>query len=91
MSEFDPPRTRRAKRRVEAVRTVLGSFEHERQVRVNMNAVEAVEGHSDRWYEARERLYDHQARYGHVALEKTMLGQQEYELHVGVEDEQPRD
>lgn len=64
MSEFDPPRTRREKRRVENARTIIGGFEHEQRLRVNMNAQDAIHGIGDEWYEAREQLYDFYARYG---------------------------
>mgnify|MGYP007044001653 CR=1 FL=1 len=68
MGEFDKPRSRREKRRVQDVHLVLGSFEHEQSLRRNMNAIDACEGNTDRWYEARERLYDFQARYGHPVI-----------------------
>ena len=79
MSEFDPPKRKRDVRRVANVRTVLGGIEHKRQVHARMNAVEATEGHSERWYEARENLYDFYARYGKPVLERTDLGQQEFD------------
>ena len=71
MSEFDAPRTRRNKQRVQNTQFVIGGIEHERRLRVNMNAQDAIHGIGDEWYEAREQLYDFYARYGKptVAIE----------------------
>ena len=74
MGEFDKPKSGRDKRRVEGVQIVLGSFEHEQSLRRNMNAIDACEGNTDRWYEARERLYDFQARYGQPVMRSLTEG-----------------
>ena len=64
MGEFDPPKTRRQKRRVENARAVIGGFEHEQSLRVHMNAQDAIHGIGEEWHEAREQLHDFYARYG---------------------------
>lgn len=68
MSEFDPPRTRRQRRRVENARTIIGGFEHEQRIRTHMNAVEVTKGIGEEWHEVREDLYDFYARYGKPAV-----------------------
>ncbi len=71
MGEFDPPKTRRQKRRVENTRAVIGGFEHEQSLRVHMNAQDAIHGIGEEWHEAREELYDFYARYGKPAVDNT--------------------
>lgn len=81
MSEFDPPRGRRQRRRVEQARLIIGSFEHEQQIRTHMNAVEVTKGIGEEWHEAREDLYDFYARYGKPVLERTDIAQQDFDSH----------
>lgn len=68
MTEFTPPRSRRARQRVENTRAVIGGFEHEQSLRVHMNAQDAIHGIGEEWHEAREELYDFYARYGKPAV-----------------------
>jgi len=86
MGEFDPPKTRRQKRRVENARAVLGGFEHEQSLRVHMNAQDAIHGIGEEWHEARDELHDFQARYGRQVLERTDLGQMDFNAHTGEQD-----
>ncbi len=71
MSEFTPPKTRRQQKRIRDARIIIGSFEHERSLRVRMNAQDAIHGIGEEWHEAREELYDFYARYGKPAVDNT--------------------
>lgn len=86
MTEFTPPRSRRARQRVENTRAVIGGFEHEQSLRVHMNAQDAIHGIGEEWHEAREELHDFQARYGRQVLERTDLGQMDFNAHTGEQD-----
>lgn len=68
MSEFTPPKTRRQQKRIRDARIIIGSFEHERSLRVRMNAQDAIRGIGEEWHEAREELYDFYARYGKLVV-----------------------
>lgn len=83
MAEFDPPRSRRQRRRVANARVIIGSFEHEQQIRNHMNAVEVTKGIGEEWHEARENLYDFYAKYGKPVLERTDLSQVDFNAHLG--------
>jgi hypothetical protein len=86
MTEFTPPRSRRARQRVENTRAVIGGFEHEQSLRVHMNAQDAIHGIGEEWHEAREDLHDFQAQYGRQVLERTDLGQMDFNAHTGEQD-----
>lgn len=86
MSEFTPPKSRRQQKRIRDARIIIGSFEHERSLRVRMNAQEAIHGIGEEWHEAREDLHDFQARYGRQVLERTDLGQMDFNAHTGEQD-----